>query len=246
MRLFLPRPDTLQELLASQIVAGQSFGFTQLLLHLDLGGDAGVVAAGEPQGFVALHTLETGQNVLQRAVQRVTHVQLTGDVGGRHDDREGLFVGVRLRLEAVAVHPQLVNAGFHVPRVVDLGQFFHIYDSFFGIWQNKKSAPFCQCKTGRTYKSVVPPVFGLDPLSWVQRHPVPVTEDKPSPPTVSSARSSGTTWAARHGCLHLPHPLFAFANRLLLPVIAGFVWGKYTIFEKKCQEGDGTEPPPPC
>ena len=94
-------------------------------------------------------------------------------------------------------------------------------------------------------KSVVPPVFGLDPLSWVQRHPVPVTEDKPSPPTVSSARSSGTTWAARHGCLHQPHPLFAFADRLLLPVIAGFVWGKYTIFEKKCQEGDGSEPPPP-
>ena len=146
--LFLPRPDTLQELLASQIVAGQSFGFTQLLLHLDLGGDAGVVAAGEPQGFVALHTLEAGQNVLQRAVQRVTHVQLTGDVGGRHDDGEGLFVGVRLRLEAVAVHPQLVNAGFHVPRVVDLGQFFHICTPSSVFGKTKSPLRFASAKQG--------------------------------------------------------------------------------------------------
>ena len=35
-----------------------------------------------------------------------------------------------------------------------------------------------------------------------------------------SARSSGTTWAARHGRLHLPRPLSAFADRLLLLIIA--------------------------
>ena len=50
-----------------------------------------------------------------------------------------------------------------------------------------------------------------------------------------SARSSGTTWAARHGRLHLPRPLSAFADRLLLPVIACFVWRKYTIRRGNCQ-----------
>ena len=86
--------------------------------------------------------------------------------------------------------------------------------------------------------SVVPPVFGIDPLSWVQKHPVPVTEDEPSRPTVSSARSSGTTWAAHHGHLHLPYPLSASANRLLLPFIACFVCRQYTISPGNCQEGD--------
>ena len=77
---------------------------------------------------------------------------------------------------------------------------------------------------------------GSLPLSWVQRHPAPVTEGTPSQPTAGSARSSGTTWAGHHGRLHLPRPLLASADRLLLPVIACFVWGKYTISAKKCQD----------
>ena len=116
--LLLPRPDALQELLAAQIVAGQAFALTQLLLHLDLGGDAGVVAAGQPQGFVALHALIADQNVLQRAVHGVAHVELAGDVGRRHDDGKRLLVGVGIGAEAVVIHPQLVDAGLHLPRIV--------------------------------------------------------------------------------------------------------------------------------
>ena len=52
-----------------------------------------------------------------------------------------------------------------------------------------------------------------------------------------SARSSETTWAARHGRLHLPRPLLASADHLLLLIIAVFVWWEYTISEKKCQGG---------
>ena len=57
----------------------------------------------------------------------------------------------------------------------------------------------------------------------------------------ASVRSSETTWAARHGRLHLPRPLSASADRLLLPVIACFVWGKYTITRGKCQERKSTQ-----
>ena len=158
----LPRPDALQKLLASQVVTGQAFVFAQLLLHLDLGGDAGVVAAGQPQRLVALHPLEAGQNILQRAVQRVSHVELAGDVGRRHDDGKGLLIGIRLRLEAVAVHPQLVNAGFHVPRVVDLGQFFHICTPYLVFGKTKSPLRFASAKQGE-HTSVVPPVFGIAP-----------------------------------------------------------------------------------
>ena len=160
--LFLPFPHALKELLAAEVVAGQALLGAQLLLDLNLRGDARVVGAGEPQRLIALHPLEAGQDVLQRAVQRVSHVELAGDVGRRHDDGKGLLIGIRLRLEAVAVHPQLVNAGFHVPRVVDLGQFFHICTPYLVFGKTKSPLRFASAKQGE-HTSVVPPVFGIAP-----------------------------------------------------------------------------------
>ena len=59
-----PVPDALEELLAAQVVAGQALLGAQLFLHADLGGDAGMVGAGQPQGAVALHALEADQDIL--------------------------------------------------------------------------------------------------------------------------------------------------------------------------------------
>ena len=117
--LVLPVPDPLQELLPAQVIAGQAF-LAQLFLHLDLGGDAGMVHAGDPQGVVALHPLEPDQGVLQRCVHGVTHVQLAGDIGGRHDDGEGLFALILLSVEVAAVLPHLVDPGLDLLRLVDL------------------------------------------------------------------------------------------------------------------------------
>ena len=86
------------------------------------------------------------------------------------------------------------------------------------------------------------------PHSWVQLHPVPITEDAVAA-YCCSARSSGTTWAARHGRLHLPRPLLASTDRLLLPLIAVFVWTEYTIPAEKSQESSpktGRRQPSPC
>ena len=83
-----------------------------------------MVHAGDPQGVVALHPLETDNTVLQGSIHGVTHVQLAGNVGRRHDDSEGLFALVPLGVEIAALLPHLVNFGFHGLRVVDLVQFF--------------------------------------------------------------------------------------------------------------------------
>ena len=122
--LFLPLPDPLEEFLTAQVVAGLALLDPQLLLHLDLGGDAGVVGAGQPQGRVALHPLEPGQDILQGAVQSMAHVQLARDVRGRHGNGKGLLLGVGVAVEAVAVHPHLVDAGLHLLRLIHLRQFF--------------------------------------------------------------------------------------------------------------------------
>ena len=62
----------------------------QLALDHHLGRDAGMVGAGLPQHVLAAHALEAAQDVLQRVVERVAHVQRAGDVRRRDDDAVGL------------------------------------------------------------------------------------------------------------------------------------------------------------
>ena len=89
----LPLPNALQELFAPQVVAGQALFLTQAFLHLDLRGNTGVVGAGNPNGVVSLHSLIANKNILQGFVQRVTHMELSRNVGGRNDHRKmGGFV----------------------------------------------------------------------------------------------------------------------------------------------------------
>ena len=64
--LLLPLPHALEELLAAEIVARQTFVDAKILLHLDLRGDAGMVGAGQPQRGISLHPLKAGEDVLQR------------------------------------------------------------------------------------------------------------------------------------------------------------------------------------
>ena len=80
-----------------------------------------MVSAGEPQGGVALHALKARQDVLQRRVHCMAHVQLAGDVRRRHDDGKRLFVRVGLGLEAVVVHPHLIDAALDLLGLIDLG-----------------------------------------------------------------------------------------------------------------------------
>ena len=124
--LFLPVPDTLKEILAAEVIAGLALLLAEHFLDLYLSCNTGMVNAGQPERGVALHTLIAGHDVLKRGVQSVTHMELTRDVGGRHDDGEGLFVGVYLTLEITALHPHIINLFFDRFRLVNLREFFHI------------------------------------------------------------------------------------------------------------------------
>ena len=86
----LPFPDALDERLAAHFAAARLLALHQLALDHGLRGDAGVVGAGLPQHVLAAHALEAAQDVLQRVVERVAHVQRAGHVGRRDDDAVGL------------------------------------------------------------------------------------------------------------------------------------------------------------
>ena len=130
--LVLPVPYPLQELLPAQVVAGEALLLPQLLLHLDLGGDARVISAGEIQRGIALHPLIADEHILYGIVHGVANVELAGDVGGRHDNGEGLLLGVAHAPEAAVFLPGPVDAALHLLGLIDLGQFLvHIQSHSF-------------------------------------------------------------------------------------------------------------------
>ena len=53
-----------------------------------------MVEAGDPTSLFALHAGSADEDVLFGVVEDVAHVEHARDVGGRHQDDVGLFVGV--------------------------------------------------------------------------------------------------------------------------------------------------------
>ena len=123
--LTFPVPHALKKLVAPEIIAGLPLFFSQHFLDLDLRGNACVVNAREPERGIALHALVARQDILQCRVQRVAHVELSRDVGRRHDDGERLLRGIDCSLEISALHPKVVYFAFDRFGVVGFRQFFH-------------------------------------------------------------------------------------------------------------------------
>ena len=89
----LPLPNLFQEGGAAHRATIHIAALGELAFDNHLRGDAGVIGARLPQHVAALHAPVTAQDILQRVVERVAHVQVAGDVGRRDDDAEWLGVG---------------------------------------------------------------------------------------------------------------------------------------------------------
>ena len=115
--LFFPFPDCFNKFFAAEVMAGNAF-FGQIALNNHLGCDTGVIHAGLPENLFAEHTVITDQDILQRVVQRVSHMQNAGNVRRRNDNGKGLLVLAHVGLEIAAVFPVGINLFFKVFRVV--------------------------------------------------------------------------------------------------------------------------------
>ena len=92
--LMSPFPGMLQELLSCEVSFLDAFA-SEFLYHFGLSGDRGVVSARHPEGVLALHTGTAHQDVLNRIVEHVPHVEHTSHIGWRNHDRIG-FTSVGL------------------------------------------------------------------------------------------------------------------------------------------------------
>ena len=96
----------------------------QHFLHLQLGGDPGVVGPRDPQGRDPFHAVVADHQVFHRDEHGMTQVKLAGHVRRRDGNHEGLRfrietrqVGIIRRLEVALLFPPLVEAllcGFEI------------------------------------------------------------------------------------------------------------------------------------
>ena len=112
-RLGFPGPHLLDEGLASEFLPGDALR-EEFALDDDLGRDPGVIRAGKPERGVTLHPLAPGDDILNGEIQGMAHVEHTGDVGGRDDDRERLPVRIHLGSERTRIVPDVVPTRFDV------------------------------------------------------------------------------------------------------------------------------------
>ena len=117
----LPCPDALDEGVAAHFGAAYAF-FFELPFNKRLGGDTGMVGARLPQNVFSAHPLITDQDILKRVVERVPHMERTGDIGGRDNDAVGVIAGVPRPhgLKGPLLFPKGVNPAFRLGGVVSL------------------------------------------------------------------------------------------------------------------------------
>jgi hypothetical protein len=138
-RLALPLPDPLDEGLAPEVEAVLPRG-GQLPLHHVLGGYPGMVRTGHPEDVVTAHPLPAAEDVLQGIVQRMPHMEHSGNVGGGDDDAVGGLVTRGIGMKVPLLLPLPVTPFLNALRLVDFSQLFlcHVTDLFPSPLENEK------------------------------------------------------------------------------------------------------------
>ena len=128
--LAFPFPNLVEECLTAQITTTRLTRRGEHLFDLKLGRDPCVVLTRLPERVKAAHTVPTDQNILQRVVERMAHVQCARHVRRRDHDGKGFVARfVRASRKCACVFPLFVNAGLGFGRVKGLFH-RHLYDPF--------------------------------------------------------------------------------------------------------------------
>ena len=127
--LLFPFPNMLEQLLASQLIpmAHGAF-FDQFTFHHTLRGNTRVIRTRQPQHFLSVHARFAGENVLDRVVQHMPHVQHARDIRWRDHNRiTRSFVAHPRRVsgEAIVFLPKRIPLRFNCLRFVSLRNFRH-------------------------------------------------------------------------------------------------------------------------
>lgn len=118
-----PLPNLVDKGIPPQLVSGDTL-FFELFFHDGLSGDPGVIRSWKPEGIIAAHSLPADEEILNRVIQGVTHVQEASDIGRRQNDRVGRLCRFVVGLEVPRAFPVFVDAGFNVSGIVSVIHLF--------------------------------------------------------------------------------------------------------------------------
>ena len=90
-----------------------------------------MAAARNPDRVVALHAVVANQDILQRIVEGMAHVQLARDIWRRDDHAVRLLALIDLGMEELVLLPELVPFLFKRLRVID---FRDVIPELFFLW----------------------------------------------------------------------------------------------------------------
>ena len=113
----------LEKLLSGEIELADTL-LSELLHHLGLGGDGGMVGAWCPKGIFPLHTRTAYEDILYRVVEHVAHMEHTRHIWRRDDYRVG-FATVGHRLKQVVRHPIIIPFPLYFRRAVFGSKLIH-------------------------------------------------------------------------------------------------------------------------
>ena len=102
-------PDARQELVPPHVTARRLAILRHLALGHHLRGDPCVVGAGLPQRVIPFHPVPAHQNILQRVVEGMAHVQAAGDIRRRDHNGKGRMprLGIGPGGKGLGVQPKL-------------------------------------------------------------------------------------------------------------------------------------------
>ena len=90
-----------------------------------------MVCSGHPECLIALHSLETYQDILKGIVKGMSHMKLSCDIWRRHYDRKRFLTAIYLRMEIFFLLPFVISSFLNIRRIVVFLQFFfHCLTSF--------------------------------------------------------------------------------------------------------------------
>ena len=83
-----------------------------------------MIRSGEPQRVVALHSAEADKDILERVVERMTHMELTRYIRGRNNNRIRFFSLVDFGVKIFSVKPGFIDSVLDFFRIVLFCEFF--------------------------------------------------------------------------------------------------------------------------
>ncbi len=122
--LFLPLPDTLDELFTPKVVPLYTVS-RKCFFDGVLSSYARMVRAWNPARFESLHTFPPDEDVLDCVVEDVAHRQNPRDIWRGNYNGVGHAVPVHSRVEEIMRLPILVPLVLDIPRVICFRKFLH-------------------------------------------------------------------------------------------------------------------------